>query len=116
MKILATVAARGGSKGIRNKNIKELNGKPLIGHTAAQVVTWGGYVKFIVSSDSPEIMKAAEQYGAESIFTRPEHLSNDTAGKVDNLQSGIERAERAISTGEARNRLDRLVILTQGFD
>lgn len=94
MKILATIAARGGSKGIRNKNIRQLAGKPLISYTIAQVIKWGKYEKFIVSTDSKEIANIALKYGAEAPFLRPPELATDTSGKMDALRHAFIKSEK----------------------
>ena len=93
MKILATIAARGGSKGVKNKNIRNLLGKPLIAYTIEQVIQWGKFGKFIVSTDSKEIADIAIRYGAEVPFIRPAELASDTAGKVDVLRHALIESE-----------------------
>ena len=82
-KILLTVAARGGSKGVKNKNIKPLNGIPLIGHTLLQAKKWGKADRIVCSTDSQDIARVAEEYGAEVPFMRPPNLADDFAGKLD---------------------------------
>ncbi len=94
MRILATVAARGGSKGVKNKNIRNLLGKPLIAYTIEQVVKWNKFDKFIVSTDSQEIADAARHYGAGVPFMRPIKLASDTAGKLDVLRHTLIEAEK----------------------
>lgn len=78
MKYVALICARGGSKGLPKKNIKPLNGIPLIGwsiNTAKQI---DKISRIIVSTDSNEIAKIALNYGAEVPFIRPKELSLDT--------------------------------------
>lgn len=98
MKILATIAARGGSKGLKNKNIKDLLGKPLIAYTIEQVNKWGRYDKFIVSTDSKEIANIAIRFGAMVPFMRPVELANDTSGKLDVLRHSLVKSERHYRT------------------
>ena len=86
MKILGTICARGGSKGIKNKNIRMLLGKPLIAHSIETLKAWGGADRIVCSTDSQEIQKIARDYGAEAPFTRPKELASDTAGKLDVLK------------------------------
>ena len=74
-KILLTVAARGGSKGVKNKNIRPLCGLPLIAHTLNQAKRWGKADHIICSTDSEVIAKAARQYGAQVPFMRPNEFS-----------------------------------------
>ncbi|MBE6027367.1 MAG: acylneuraminate cytidylyltransferase family protein [Clostridiales bacterium] len=85
-KYLGVIPARGGSKGIPKKNIKELNGKPLIAYTieAAQgAVEAGAMDRFIVSTDSEEIAEISRRYGAEVPFMRPDYLGGDKIKSVD---------------------------------
>ena len=80
-KILLIIAARGGSKGIKNKNIRNLCGKPLIAHTIGQAIKWGKADKIICSTDSRTIAAIAQKYGAEILFMRPKSLAGDRAEK-----------------------------------
>lgn len=94
IKILAVVAARGGSKGLKDKNIMSLLGKPLIAHTIEQVVKWGGYDKFLVSTDSEKIAEISKRYGAEVPFLRPPELAGDAASKLDALRHAFFEAQK----------------------
>ncbi|MCB9252181.1 MAG: acylneuraminate cytidylyltransferase family protein [Flavobacteriales bacterium] len=83
MKILAIIPARSGSKGVPDKNIRQLNGKPLLVHSieAARECT---YIKDImVNTDSDLYANIAKANGAEVPFLRPEHLSGDFATSID---------------------------------
>lgn len=93
LRILAVVTARGGSKGLPGKNIKELNGKPLIAWTIEQVSNSKFIDKYIISTDSQEIAKVSEAYGANVPELRPEHLATDAASSMDVLEYTIEREE-----------------------
>lgn len=93
MKVLGVVCARGGSKGIKNKNIRELNGIPLIAYTINILKKWGKASRIICSTDSPEIAKIANEYGAEVPFVRPAELSTDTAPKMPVLQHALRYCE-----------------------
>ena len=97
MKILLTIAARGGSKGVKNKNIRDLCGKPLIAWTIEQALRWGKAGKVVVSTDSPAIAEVALRCGAEVPFTRPAELANDTAGKLPVLRHALLECERVYS-------------------
>ena len=82
-RILALIPARGVSKGIKNKNIRTLNGKPLIAYT---IEAAGGsrYVDTVlVTTDSEEIADVAREYGAYVPFLRPAGLASDTARTID---------------------------------
>ena len=75
---LAVIAARGGSKGIPNKNLIDLCGKPLIAWTVMQAAAAQGVDVVAVSSDSDQILAAAEAAGAVGV-RRPEDISGDLA-------------------------------------
>jgi len=94
MKILVTIAARGGSKGVKNKNIRELCGKPLIAYTIEQALKWGKASKVLVSTDSVEIAETAKKFGAVAPFLRPPDLSTDTAPKVPVIRHAWREAEK----------------------
>lgn len=94
MKILATIAARGGSKGVKNKNVRDLLGKPLIAHTIEQALKWGKASRVVVSTDSPEIAEAARKWGAQTPFSRPAELATDTAPKVPVIRHAWREAEK----------------------
>ena len=78
MRYLAIIPARGGSKGLPGKNIRELGGKPLIAWSIGQALDVTAIGKVMVSTDSPEITSIAKQYGAEVDFLRPAVLAQDT--------------------------------------
>lgn len=92
--ILLTIAARGGSKGVKNKNLRELCGKPLIAHTITQAIRWGKADKIICSTDSEEIAEVAKTCGAEVPFMRPHELATDNAGKIGVLQHAVSFVEK----------------------
>ena len=77
--ITAIIPARGGSKGIPNKNIKLLNGKPLIAYSIDACKKSKNINRIIVSTEDKEIAKIAESYGAEIPFLRPKKYSTDTS-------------------------------------
>jgi len=85
MKILYIIPARGGSKGIPHKNIKPLNGKPLIYYTIDVARQLTSDENICVSSDDEEIIQAVEDYGLKVSFKRPDHLATDTATTNDVL-------------------------------
>ena len=62
--MLAVIPARGGSKGVPNKNIRELAGKPLIAYTIEAAINSKIFEKVIVSTDSPQIAEVAQSFGA----------------------------------------------------
>ena len=77
MKAIAFIFARGGSKGLPDKNIKLLQGKPLIAWSIEQAFESSGIDRVIVSTDAQEIVDIAIQYGAEAPFIRPAELARD---------------------------------------
>lgn len=94
MKILVIIPARGGSKGIPLKNIKPLNGKPLIYYTIDEAREIVGDEDICVSTDDPEIIKCVEDYGLKVPFVRPEELATDTAGTYEVLLHALSFYEK----------------------
>lgn len=82
MKILAIIPARAGSKEIKQKNIINLNGKPLIAYSIEEALKSKYIDKVIVSTDGEDIAKVAKIYGAEVPFLRPKHLASDTSKTI----------------------------------
>lgn len=91
--VLCTICARGGSKGVKNKNIKELNGKPLIAYTIEQAKASGLFDHIVISTDSDDIARVAQEYGAEVFFKRSAEMASDTAGKLDVIKDAFIRSE-----------------------
>lgn len=83
MTLTAFIFARGGSKGLKGKNIKPFAGKPLIGWAIEQALSVERISRVLVSTDDPEIAKIATKYGALVPFLRPEYLASDTASEWD---------------------------------
>jgi len=79
MKFIALICARGGSKGLPGKNIKELAGKPLIARAIEQAQALKRVERIIVSTDSEEILAVARDAGVEVPFLRPSELSQDNS-------------------------------------
>ena len=86
MKRLCSVCARGGSKGVPNKNIRPLLGKPLLIHSLDQARDSGLFDCIVVSSDSNEILQLAEEWGVDHAIERPEELATDFAPKLPVIQ------------------------------
>lgn len=88
---LAVIPARGGSKGIKNKNITALAGKPLLQWTI-EAAKESKYVdRSVLSSDDPQVQEIAELLGCEVPFTRAGHLATDEASTIDVLVDVLER-------------------------
>jgi CMP-N,N'-diacetyllegionaminic acid synthase len=96
--ILCTICARGGSKGVKNKNIKELNGKPLIAYTIEQAKSSGLFEHIVISTDSDDIVNVTKEYGAEVFFKRSPEMASDTAGKLDVIKDAFRRSEEYYGT------------------
>lgn len=94
MKILTIIPARGGSKGIPHKNIKPLNGKPLIYYTIDNARAICSDEDICVSTDDPEIIKCVENYGLKVPFVRPAELATDTAGTYEVLLHALDFYEK----------------------
>ena len=75
--IVAIIPTRGGSKRIKNKNIINISGKPMIHHTIQILKKTKIFDKIIVTTDSPKIQNISKKAGAKIYFTRPKNLSND---------------------------------------
>lgn len=87
---VAIIPARGGSKRIPRKNIREFCGKPMIAWSIEAALKSGSFSQIVVSTDDHEIADIAEQYGAEVPFTRPESLSDDHTGTISVIRHAIE--------------------------
>lgn len=81
-RILGIIPARSGSKGLKDKNIKDFKGKPLIAYTIQAALTTGIIDKLIVSTDSTEYASIAEKYGATANI-RPSELATDTTSTIE---------------------------------
>ncbi|WP_096027578.1 cytidylyltransferase domain-containing protein [Campylobacter lanienae] len=92
-KILCTICARGGSKGVKNKNIRQIAGLPLIAHTINQAKECGLFEHIVISTDSDEIASVAIKYGGEVFFKRESSLANDSAGKIPAIRDALIRSQ-----------------------
>lgn len=95
---IAIIPARGGSKRIPKKNIKDFFGKPLIAYSIEVALRSKLFQKVIVSTDDEEIASVAKSYGADVPFIRPKELSDDYTGTQDVVDHAIEYLE---SQGES---------------
>lgn len=98
MKLLCTVLARGGSKGVTGKNLRLLGGKPLLAHTLEQARTCGLFDCIAVSSDSPAILEAGMVHGADIAIRRPDEMASDTASKLPAILHCLLEVERLRET------------------
>lgn len=93
-KILCTICARGGSKGVKDKNIRDLAGRPLIAYTIIQAQKWSGPAHVVVSTDSERIAEVARCFGAEVPFMRPKNLAGDKAPKIPSIRHALSASEK----------------------
>ena len=88
--VLATICARGGSKGVKNKNIRLLCGKPLIIYSL-DLIKKSKYIDdYIISTDSDDIIDIVERYGIEIEFKRPKELADDKTSRIDVIRHAVE--------------------------
>lgn len=93
-RILGVIPARGGSKSILKKNIKEIAGRPLISYSIVEALRAKSLSRVIVSSDDEEILEVSRKYGAETPFIRPKELATDDALAIDVMIHAIKECER----------------------
>lgn len=89
-KVLATICARGGSKGVPGKNIKKLAGKPLIIYTL-ELISKSNYIdSYVISTDDNEIISVCEKYNFKVDFKRPEELAGDKSPRVEAIKHAVK--------------------------
>ena len=93
MSILCTICARSGSKGVPNKNIKILSGKPLLAYTINYAKDSGLFDFIVVSTDSKGIRDLSCKLGVESWFLRPKNLSLDSSPKIPVIRHALKESE-----------------------
>jgi pseudaminic acid cytidylyltransferase len=122
---VAIIPARGGSKRIPRKNIREFCGKPMIAWSIEAALASNCFDQVVVSTDDEEIAEVARRYGAEVPFLRPPHLADDYAGTIPVIRHAVEALHEQgrsfdlvcciyataplISVDDLRNGLQRLV-------
>ncbi|MED4552331.1 acylneuraminate cytidylyltransferase family protein [Lysinibacillus capsici] len=92
-KILAVIPARGGSKGMPRKNIREIGGKPLLAWTIEEAKKSKYIERIILSSEDDEIINIAKEYGCDVPFVRPKELATDDATSVDSILHAINECK-----------------------
>jgi len=92
--ILAIIPARGGSKGVPRKNIRDLCGKPLIAWTIEEAQKSKYIDRLIISSEDDEIIAVAKEWGCEVPFVRPKELAQDETSGMDPIFHAIEVLEQ----------------------
>ncbi len=101
MRILALITARGGSKGLPGKNIRNFHGHPLIAWTIRQACSSSKISKVILSTDDMKIAEVGKKYGAMVPFMRPEALATDTATSIDVVVHALAELEKNGETFDA---------------
>lgn len=91
MKNLAIIPARSGSKGLPDKNIRNLNGKPLMAYSIEAAIDSGCFDEIMVSTDSSQYADIAKGFGAKIPFLRSSESASDTATSWDTVQEVLER-------------------------
>ena len=116
MKILCTICARAGSKGVANKNLRLINNKPLIVYSIEQAIATKLFDQIVVSSDSKEIREVALANGATFCVDRPAELATDTAPKLPAIKHCVENAEEKFGQFEVIIDLDATAPLRESSD
>lgn len=98
MKRICTICARGGSKGVKNKNIRSILGMPAIAYTIRQAQESGAFDTIAVSSDSEDILTIAGDCGVEHLIRRPDELASDTAAKIPAIRHAVQETESLTGT------------------
>ena len=116
MKVLCTICARAGSKGVANKNLRLINNKPLIVYSIEQAIATKLFDQIVVSSDSKEIREVALANGATFCVDRPAELATDTAPKLPAIKHCVENAEEKFGQFEVIIDLDATAPLRESSD
>lgn len=95
-KILFSICARGGSKGLPNKNISDFMGTPLIGVTIMQALKSSYCKDLYISTDSEDIAEVAVKYGAKCLELRPKSLADDHSSKFDVWKNHLNSIEKKL--------------------
>lgn len=91
MKPICLICARGGSKGVPNKNIRIISKKPLIAHTITSAINSKLFSHVVVSTENKNIAQISKKYGAEVPFIRPKNLALDTTPVGDVFIHAIKK-------------------------
>ena len=116
-RVIATVCARGGSKGLPRKNLLPFAGLPLIAHSIRQALACPGIEGVYVSTDDEEIAQVARAHGAQVPVRRPAEMATDSAGKlpaIEHLVVHLEGQGERIATIVLCQPADALGALTAG--
>ena len=92
--LICTICARGGSQGVPGKNLKLINGIPLIAYTIEFAKKSGYFEDIVVSSDSKEILDCASNFGSSLNIKRPEKLAKNSSPKIPAIRHCFQEAEK----------------------
>ena len=93
MKILCSICARGNSKGLRNKNLKKLNGKSLLARNIELAKKTKLFDKIVCSSESVKILNVAKKHKVDLLIKRPSNLSRDKTSKLAAIKHLFKSSE-----------------------
>ena len=96
-KILCTICARGNSKGLKNKNIRKINGKPLISLTINHAIKSNLFDNIVVSTENNKILKVSKKYGVKDLIKRPKNLSSDKSPKIPVIRHCLTEMEKKLN-------------------
>ena len=96
VKILCTICARGGSKGVKGKNLRLVLGKPLIAHTIKTAIDSQIFTDIAISSDSSEILDSGIRNGGTLAIKRPDDLADDYSGKLSAIKHCLLESEKMV--------------------
>jgi CMP-N,N'-diacetyllegionaminic acid synthase len=96
MKRICTICVRAGSKGVRGKNLRILNGLPLLAHSLRQAAESDLFDIIALSSDSQEMLAIAKEHGATFLVNRPAEMATDTAAKLPVIRHCVSEVEQSI--------------------
>ncbi|MCW0188852.1 acylneuraminate cytidylyltransferase family protein [Campylobacter lari] len=91
---ICIIGCREGSKGVKNKNIRNIAGKPLLAYTIEQALKSQLFRHIVLSTDSKEIADIGKKWGAEVFFLRDPAMATDNAGKLQVIQDAVIRSEK----------------------
>ena len=95
-KILCTICMRGNSKGIKNKNLKTINGKKLLSYTIKAAIDSKIFNEIVVSSDSLKILNTSKKLKIKNLVKRPKKLASDSSGKIPAIKHALIQTEKKL--------------------
>lgn len=93
---ICTITVRAGSQGVPGKNWRPLHGLPLYAHSVRHAVQSGLFERIAVTSDAPEVLERAEEFGATDVINRPKDLASNSAGKIPAIVHAVLAVEESV--------------------